>query len=101
MIGSEEDRTIHTPDTGVWGVRIYNRLRDVRGGDQEAFPETHYWASAGDVLYERLRYPDGHETHHGEGDSVGIVFLVRGVEGPDHYDTDYDVAWAFRGNWDG
>lgn len=88
------------PPEGVWGVRIYTRLRDVRGGDSEAFPSTHYWASGGDVAYEHLRYADGHETHRGEGDTAGELFQVRGVEGPSSYPLDYDVGYAFRGNWD-
>lgn len=92
---------IPVPASGVQGVRVYTRLRDIRGGSQEAFPATHYWGSAGSPVYERLVYADGHVTESGEGDTAGFLFLVRGNEGPAHYWVDYDVAYIWRGNWDG
>lgn len=100
-IGDWHDTEIPVPSSGVWGLRIYTRLRDSRGGDSEAFPSTHYWAAAGPPAYERLVYADGHTTETGEGDTAGELFQVRGTEGPSSYPLDYDVAYPFRGNWDG
>lgn len=85
----------------MWGVRIYTRLRDVRGGGQESFPATHYWGSGNEPAYEHLVHADGSSTETGAGDTAGFLFQVRGVEGPANYPLDYDVAYPFRGDWDG
>lgn len=100
-LGDAGDYDIGAPDAGVWGVRVYTRLRDARdGSSNDAFPATHYWASAGEPSFEELWWADGRHTSHGQGDTAGFHFSVRGVEGPAAYPDTGEWAWAFRGDWD-
>jgi hypothetical protein len=86
---------------GVWGLRVYTRIADASdGGDSAAFPTTHYWKSAGTPSYEHLRWADGREVENGAGDAAGMLFGVRGVEGPAGYPDTGEWAFPFRGNWD-
>jgi hypothetical protein len=102
VVGSSADYDFGPPAVGVWGVRVYDRLRDARGDrGSESFPATHYWASGGTLTYEHLWWADGREAEHGEGDTVGITFGVRGVEGPAAYPDMGDWAWVLQGDWDG
>lgn len=101
VIGSAEDHSFDAPAEGVWGQRVYVRIKDARHpGGNDAFPHTHYWASYGAPAYEHLKWADGRERETGEGDTLGFLFNVRGVEGPAEYEGDYDVAYPFRGDWD-
>lgn len=101
LLGDAADYDLTQPETGVWGLRVYSRLHDARGGTQEAFPATHYWASSGEPAYEHLRWADGREVESGEGDTAGMLFAVRGVEAPAEYFDTGEWAYAFRGDWNG
>lgn len=101
FLGGASDYDLPAPDVGVWGLRVYTRLRDARDGrGSEAFPATHYWASAGTPAYEHLRWADGREAESGDDEVAGIMFAVRGVEGPAAYPDWAEPAFIFRGNWD-
>lgn len=80
---------------------MYQRLQDSRdGSNNDPFPATHYWASAGEPSYEHLRWADGREHESGEDDTAGFLFAVRGLEGPDDYPYTADWPWALQGDAD-